>query len=58
MIISAKLDGEFSVRITLTSGAVLAVPKDPANTDYAEYLEWLAEGNEPLPADEPIADAG
>ena len=21
------------------------------NTDYAEYLKWLAEGNEPLPAD-------
>ena len=34
------------------------IPMDPANTDYAEYLEWLAEGNEPLPADEPIADAG
>jgi hypothetical protein len=29
------------------------IPFDPANTDYAEYLEWLAEGNEPLPADEP-----
>ena len=33
------------------------IPFDPANTDYAEYLEWLAEGNAPLPADEPIADA-
>ena len=29
------------------------IPFDPANTDYAEYLEWLAEGNEPLPADSP-----
>ena len=27
------------------------IPFDPANTDYQEYLEWLAEGNEPLPAE-------
>jgi hypothetical protein len=29
------------------------IPFDPANTDYKAYLQWLAEGNEPLPADEP-----
>lgn len=28
------------------------IPLDPQNRDYAEYLEWLAEGNQPLPADE------
>ena len=29
------------------------IPMDPDNRDYAEYLAWLAEGNQPLPADEP-----
>ena len=27
------------------------IPFDEANTDYQAYLKWVAEGNEPLPAD-------
>ena len=28
------------------------IPMDESNTDYQEYLKWVAAGNEPLPADE------
>lgn len=28
------------------------IPFDPANTDYQQYLKWLEEGNQPLPAEE------
>jgi hypothetical protein len=36
----------------LDSGKTVSFEVDEANTDYQEYLKWLDEGNEPLPADE------
>ena len=29
-----------------------SIPFAQDNTDYQEYLKWLAQGNQPLPADE------
>jgi hypothetical protein len=47
------LDGKTplpNVIVRISDGAF--IPFDPANTDYQQYLKWLAEGNEPLPPDE------
>ena len=44
-----KVEKEYAIQ-RLSDNAF--IPFDPANTDYQAYLKWLAEGNQPLPADE------
>jgi len=39
--------------IAVIDGQTFGVPIDPANTEYAAILEWVAEGNTILPADDP-----
>ena len=51
-LINNNYTGEVSAVAKLGEGWILSIPFNPDNTDYQEYLAWVAEGNEPLPADD------
>jgi hypothetical protein len=47
-MITYKLN-EYNTSVFRSDG--WCIPFDEANTDYQEYLEWIAEGNTPEAAD-------
>jgi hypothetical protein len=44
----AKLGGV----VLIDGNTRTSIPFEPANTDYQAYLAWVAEGNQPQPAEE------
>ena len=52
-LLKDTLSGE--VRIVQRLSDMACIPFDPANTDYQEYLKWVAEGGVALSADEPAS---
>jgi hypothetical protein len=48
-----NLDGSTNEHAIIRTTDNVCIPFDPANTDYQQYLAWVAEGNQPLPADTP-----
>jgi hypothetical protein len=52
-LIRNEITNEIDIVNKVMQGRVLSIPFDEANTDYQEYLEWVADGGVVEPADTP-----
>jgi hypothetical protein len=50
-LIRSPYDNEIRTVTKTENGFLISIPFDPANTDYQEYLKWVADGGVPEPAD-------
>jgi hypothetical protein len=50
--LTKQVNGVVKTIFWIADGIHMSIPCDPDNTDYQKYLEWVAAGNTPEPADE------
>lgn len=55
--LSKNMLGEINSVVITENGITTCIPFDKGNRDYQQYLLWLEQGNQPLPADEPATGA-
>ena len=46
-----NLDGKLQGILVINGNERTCIPFDNDNTDYQQYLKWVAEGNTPEPAE-------
>ena len=51
--LTKPINNQVKTIIWQKDGVFMCIPVDESNTDYQKYLEWVAEGNTPEPADVP-----
>jgi hypothetical protein len=44
-IMRSRSNEIMSINVEQADGSVMCIPTDPANSDYQQYLAWVAEGN-------------
>lgn len=46
-----KLSYRAILKLAEDGTVLMYIPLDDSNSDYMDYMKWLADGNTPLPAD-------